>query len=93
MTKLDRLARSLSDARAVADELTVRHVRLNLEPQSGWVHYVPDAATAMREAKAAIGEQDVLVHGAGGAPGASSVPSSGPVMGRSGGLTQMPRRA
>jgi len=22
------------------------------QPQSGWVHYVPDAATAMREAKA-----------------------------------------
>jgi dihydrofolate reductase len=35
------------------------------EPQSGWVHYVPDAATAMREAKAAAGEQDVMVHGAG----------------------------
>jgi dihydrofolate reductase len=35
------------------------------EPQSGWVHYVPDAATAMREAKAATGDQDVMVHGAG----------------------------
>ena len=35
------------------------------EPQSGWVHYVPDAATAMREAKTAAGEQDVMVHGAG----------------------------
>jgi dihydrofolate reductase len=35
------------------------------EPQSGWVHYVPDAATAMREAKAAAGDQDVTVHGAG----------------------------
>ena len=35
------------------------------EPQSGWVHYVPDAATAMREAKAAAGDQDVMVHGAG----------------------------
>ena len=34
-------------------------------PQSGWVHYVPDAATAMREAKTAAGEQDVMVHGAG----------------------------
>ena len=34
------------------------------EPQSGWVHYVPDAATAMREAKSAAGDQDVLVHGA-----------------------------
>jgi dihydrofolate reductase len=33
------------------------------EPQSGWVHYVPDAATAMREAKAA-GGKDVMVHGA-----------------------------
>ncbi len=30
MTKLDRLARSLSDARAIADELTARHVRLSL---------------------------------------------------------------
>jgi dihydrofolate reductase len=35
------------------------------EPQSGWVHYVADAATAMREAKAAAGDQDVMVHGAG----------------------------
>jgi dihydrofolate reductase len=35
------------------------------EPQSGWVHYVPDAATAMREAKASAGEQDVMVHGTG----------------------------
>jgi dihydrofolate reductase len=35
------------------------------EPQSGWVHYVPDAATAMREAEAAVGDQDVMVHGAG----------------------------
>ena len=35
------------------------------EPQSRWVHYVPDAATAMREAKAAAGDQDVMVHGAG----------------------------
>ncbi len=34
-------------------------------PQSGWVHYVPDAATAMREAKAAAGDKDVMVHGAG----------------------------
>ena len=30
VTKLDRHARSLPDARAVADELTVRQVRLNL---------------------------------------------------------------
>jgi len=30
VTKLDRLARSLPDARAIADELSVRHVRLNL---------------------------------------------------------------
>ena len=30
MTKLDRLARSLPDARAIADELTARQVRLNL---------------------------------------------------------------
>jgi len=34
------------------------------EPPSGWVHYVPDAATAMREAKAAAGDGDVMVHGA-----------------------------
>jgi dihydrofolate reductase len=33
-------------------------------PQSSWVHYVPDAATAMREAKAAAGDKDVMVHGA-----------------------------
>src|SRR4051812_9519141 len=30
VSKLDRLARSLPDARAIADELTVRHVRLSL---------------------------------------------------------------
>jgi DNA invertase Pin-like site-specific DNA recombinase len=30
VTKLDRLARSLPDARAIATELTARHVRLNL---------------------------------------------------------------
>jgi dihydrofolate reductase len=35
------------------------------EPQSSWVHYVADAATAMREAKAAAGDRDVMVHGAG----------------------------
>jgi dihydrofolate reductase len=35
------------------------------QPQSARVHYVPDAATAMREAKAAAGDQDVMVHGAG----------------------------
>ncbi len=35
------------------------------EPQSVWVHYVADAATAMREAKAAAGDKDVMVHGAG----------------------------
>lgn len=34
-------------------------------PRSSWVHYVPDAATAMREAKAAAGNRDVMVHGAG----------------------------
>lgn len=34
-------------------------------PQSGWVRYVPDAATAMREAKAAAADRDVMVHGAG----------------------------
>ena len=32
--------------------------------QSDWVHYVPDAATAMRKAKAAAGDRDVMVHGA-----------------------------
>jgi dihydrofolate reductase len=32
--------------------------------QSGWVHYVPDASTAMRQAKAAAGDTDVMVHGA-----------------------------
>jgi len=30
VTKLDRLARSLPDARAIADELTTRRVRLSL---------------------------------------------------------------
>jgi DNA invertase Pin-like site-specific DNA recombinase len=30
VTKLDRLARSLPDARTIADELTTRHVRLSL---------------------------------------------------------------
>jgi DNA invertase Pin-like site-specific DNA recombinase len=30
VTKLDRLARSLPDARAIADQLTTRQVRLNL---------------------------------------------------------------
>ena len=35
VTKLDRLARSLPDARAIADELTQRLVRLNL---GGSVH-------------------------------------------------------
>ncbi len=30
VTKLDRLARSLPDARAIVDEITVRQVRLNL---------------------------------------------------------------
>ena len=34
-------------------------------PQSDWVHYVPDATTAMHEAKAAAGDADVMVHGAG----------------------------
>ena len=35
------------------------------ERQSGWVHYVPDAATAVRQAKAAAGDAEVMVHGAG----------------------------
>jgi dihydrofolate reductase len=34
------------------------------DPQSDWVHYVADAATAMREAKAAAGGRNVMVHGA-----------------------------
>jgi dihydrofolate reductase len=34
------------------------------QPENGWVHYVSDAATAMREAKAAAGDRDVMVHGA-----------------------------
>jgi dihydrofolate reductase len=38
--------------------------RVPPDPPSGWVHYVPDAATAMREAKAAAGDRDVMVHGA-----------------------------
>jgi dihydrofolate reductase len=33
-------------------------------PQSNWVRYVPDVATAMREAKAAAGDENVMVHGA-----------------------------
>lgn len=35
------------------------------EPQSSWVHYVSDAPTAMRLAKEAAGDKDVMVHGAG----------------------------
>ena len=35
------------------------------DPPSGWVHYVSDPSTAMREAKAAAGDADVMVHGAG----------------------------
>ena len=34
------------------------------EPPIVRVHYVPDPATAMHEAKAAAGQQDVMVHGA-----------------------------
>ena len=33
-------------------------------PSTGWVHYVADVETAVREAKAAAGERDVMVHGA-----------------------------
>lgn len=40
VTKLDRLARSLPDARAIADELTARSVRLSL---GGSVYYPTDA--------------------------------------------------
>ena len=35
------------------------------QPESDWVHYVADAGTAMREAKAAAGDRNVMVHGAG----------------------------
>ena len=35
VTKLDRLARSLPDARDIADELTRRHVKLNLGGRQG----------------------------------------------------------
>jgi len=34
------------------------------QPESNWVHYVGDAATAMRDAKAAAGDRNVMVHGA-----------------------------
>ena len=40
VAKLDRLARSLPDARAIADELTARQVRLNL---GGSVYDLNDA--------------------------------------------------
>ena len=40
MTKLDRLARSLPDARTIADELTARQVRLS---PGGAVHDPTDA--------------------------------------------------
>jgi dihydrofolate reductase len=34
------------------------------QPQSDWVHYVGDPASAMAGAKEAAGERDVMVHGA-----------------------------
>ena len=40
VTKLDRLARSLPDARAIADELTSRQISLSL---GGWVYDPTDA--------------------------------------------------
>jgi DNA invertase Pin-like site-specific DNA recombinase len=40
VTKLDRLARSLSDARAIADQLTTRQISLGL---GGWVYDPTDA--------------------------------------------------
>lgn len=40
VTKLDRLARSLPDARAIADELTARQISLSL----GWTVYHPTDA-------------------------------------------------
>lgn len=33
------------------------------QPPSTWVHYMADVATAMREAKAAAGDRNVMVHG------------------------------
>ena len=36
VTKLDRLARSVPDARAIADELTARQISLSL---GGWVYH------------------------------------------------------
>lgn len=46
VTKLDRLARSLLDARAIADELTARQVRLSL----GGSVYDPHDAVARQQA-------------------------------------------
>ncbi len=45
VTKLDRLARSLPDARAIADELTTRQVRLSL---GGSVYDPTDAVGRLR---------------------------------------------
>lgn len=60
---------TLPPSRVLATELgmsrsVVVTAYTNLEADDGWVHYVSDAATAMREAKAAAGDQDVQVHGA-----------------------------
>jgi len=53
VTKLDRLARSLPDARAIADELTARRVRLSLggavyDPtgESSWICWRPGVYAA-----------------------------------------------
>lgn len=52
VTKLDRLARSLPDVRAIADELTARQVRLNL---GGSVYDPTDAVERQRDHALVIG--------------------------------------
>jgi DNA invertase Pin-like site-specific DNA recombinase len=58
VTKLDRLARSLPDARAIADELTARHVRLSL----GGSVYDPDDAVGrlLFNVLAMVAEADLI---------------------------------
>ena len=53
VTKLDRLARSLPDARAIADELTARQVRLNL---GGSVYDPTDAVGRLFNVLAMVAE-------------------------------------
>nr|WP_246003437.1 hypothetical protein [Nocardioides aurantiacus] len=50
MTKLDRLARALSDARAIGHELTTRHISLSL---GGSVYDPTDAVGRLLQALAA----------------------------------------